>query len=217
MPWRPGFAALVSDLGSPLGHTCSCLAPGCEGTAARGDQGSGVPLHGAPPSLAPPALPVPLPFATPRPWGWLLALLPSAAPALGRGSRHTQHDVNSAQPCFYTALLGKPSNHTAELLARPARLLGQGLLLLQLPNNGWRPRLSAGLQDTSWFFHQVPQLVPPCHLWHSSAPRYSQRKAQEGSASHLCLGMAALTSRSSRGAGKLKGAGHSCGSSGSWS
>lgn len=162
----PGFATSVSDLRSPLpniAHGTHLLLPG-------GQLTQGSPSPGGPPYLThqhcpnrshsqtfiiPGLAPCPLDLGG-----------PCSAP-LGCISRHTQDDVNNIQPCFYTALLGKPADHTAELLARPARLLGQGLLLLQLPNNGCWRELSAGLQG--WFSHQVPQLVSPCHL--SAQPR----------------------------------------------
>lgn len=70
---------------------------------------------------------------------------PRVAP-LGRVSRHSRDDVNSAQPCFYTAPLGKPPERAALRWPGPpgSRLLGQGLRLLQLPHNGrWRGALTA--------------------------------------------------------------------------
>lgn len=135
------------------------------GTAGAGREAQGAPSPGGPHDLTHQHCPncshsqtFIIPGLAPCP---LDLSAPCSAP-LGRISRHTQDDVNSIQPCFYTALLGKPADHTAELLARPARLLGQGPLLLQLPNNGCWRELPAGLQG--WFSHQVPQLVSPCHL-----------------------------------------------------
>lgn len=120
---------------SPMRPTCSCLLPGCEGTAGRGAWG--ILLHRGPHSLSlccshSQTLIPGLALSPPDLSG------PCVAP-LGRISRHSRDDVNSIQPFFYTVPLGKPSDHTAECWPDPpaSQILGQGLLLLQLPNNGW--------------------------------------------------------------------------------
>lgn len=129
-PGCPGLATLVSDLSSPLpniAHGTHLPSPGAKAARGRLPAGRGVsePLSRGHPTASPrqhcpycshsqiliPGLaPCPPDLGGPR-----------AAP-LGRVSRQTRDDVNSVQPCFYTALLGKPSDHIAELLARPARL-----------------------------------------------------------------------------------------------
>lgn len=118
-------APVVPCLTLPMGPTRSCLVPGCEGMAACRERGSGNPTPGGDPTILPcwhcpycshSQILIPGLAPCPPDLGG-----PHAAP-LGRVSRHTRDDVNSVQPCFYTALLGKPSDHIAELQARPARL-----------------------------------------------------------------------------------------------
>lgn len=116
------------------------------GTRMRGDSRLQVGAQGPPlptvlshqhcPSRSHSQIPIPagsVPSLRPR---W-----PRVAPLGVR--RHPRNDDSSVQPCCYTALPGQP--------ARPARLLGKGLRLLQLPNNGCWRGLSASLQGMGWF------------------------------------------------------------------